>query len=181
MAVRIGALGRKARDDDVGPEPPDDRHDVGQHGLAPPETQRLVGALREAEVARAREKLFGAVDAPGREQLLRADEPELGALLGPDEVLAAVAAGHRQVRRAHERDVLEVRQEARVLVVGVRGDVQHAPDDAEAAQRQLHARGVGLGRRAGGLDGVAHAEGDQQRRGNEGAHGNGTRARRSIV
>jgi len=92
VPVRVAALGREARDDDVGAKAPDDGHDVGEHGFAAPEAQRLVRALREPEVPRAREELFGAVDASRGEQLLRADEPQLGALLGAHEVLAAVPA-----------------------------------------------------------------------------------------
>ncbi len=53
--------------------------------------ERLLGRLRVAEVDRAGEELLAAVDAPRREQLMRADDAERFPLLGADEVLAAVA------------------------------------------------------------------------------------------
>jgi hypothetical protein len=95
VAVRVGRAGRETRDDHVGAEAADHRDDVGEHGVLAPDAQRLFRALREAEVARAREELLGAVAPPGGEQLLRADEAERGPLLGADEVLAAVAARDR--------------------------------------------------------------------------------------
>ena len=63
--------------------------------------ERLRGGLRVAEVAHAGEALAGAVDAAGREQLLGADDVEQLVLLDADEILAAAAAGHRQVGGGH--------------------------------------------------------------------------------
>ena len=77
------------RDDDLRPEPPDHVDDVLEDRVARPEAERLFHGLRESEVVRAREKLAGAVELTGREQLLGADDAELGAELGADQVLAA--------------------------------------------------------------------------------------------
>ena len=149
VAVRVRRLGRKARDDDVGPEAADDPDHVGEHRVLAPDAQRLLGALRVAEVARAGEELLGAVDAARGQQLLRADEAERRPLLGADQVLAAVAAREREVGRAHLRAVGEVGEQRRVLVVGVGGDVEHAADDAQLAQAERDLGGVRLRRRTG--------------------------------
>ncbi len=140
----VRRLRGEARDDHVGPEAADGEHDVGQHLVVAPDAQRLVGALRVAEVARAREELLGAVDAARREQLLRADEPEQLVLLGPDEVLPAVAARHREVARAKATPSGQPGEEARVLVVGVGGHVEHAAGHTEApdARRELSCMGL---------------------------------------
>ena len=108
------------------------RDHVAQDGVVAPDAQRLVGRLGVAEVARAREPLLGAVDRPRGQQLLGADEPEQRRLLGADQVLPALAARQRQVAGAHQLVVGQPGQKARVLVVGVGGDVEHVADDAEA-------------------------------------------------
>jgi hypothetical protein len=97
VAVRAARLGREARDDDVGPERADDPHDVGEHLLVVPFREGLAVVLGIPEVPRAAEELAAAVDPAGREELLRPDDPEEVAELGPEEVLAAVAARQRQV------------------------------------------------------------------------------------
>ena len=52
-----------------------------------------------------------------------------------EEVLSAVAAGHRQVAGAHAAHVREPGQQRGVLVVGMGGDVERAARDLEACQR----------------------------------------------
>src|SRR5437016_8562991 len=73
------------------------RHDVGQHGVARPVHQSFRGGLGKAEVERAREILVRAVDAPRRQQFIRADDAERFAELVSNEVLAAVPAVERKV------------------------------------------------------------------------------------
>jgi hypothetical protein len=48
-------------------------------------------------------------------------------LLGADEVLAAFAARQRQVAGAHQLVVGQPGEQARVLVVGMGGHIQHVP------------------------------------------------------
>jgi hypothetical protein len=57
------------------------------------------------------------------------------ALLAADQVLPAAAAHHRKVGDLEVPHVREVREQSRVLVVGVRGDVQHARGRAEPIDR----------------------------------------------
>ena len=61
--------------------------------------QRLVERLREAEIVRASEILSAAIDSAGGEQLFSSDHSELLAELVADEILSAVAARQRQIRR----------------------------------------------------------------------------------
>ena len=127
-------LGREAGDDHVGPERADHPHDVGDDGLPIPDPERLGGVLREAEVDGAGEELPAAVEAAGGEELLGADHAQLLEKLGADDVLTAVAPRERQIGRAVAAAAGEVGDELGVLVVGVRGHVQDAPQLAEPAQ-----------------------------------------------
>jgi len=142
VPVPAGPVGGEARHDDVGAEAADHPHDVGQDALAPPDLERLVGALRVAEVDRPREELLGAVEAPRAQQLVRADDAEQFAGLRPDEVLAAVAAGQREVAGPHLAAVGQPRQEGGVLVVGVGRHVQGAAHHAEPLEGELQTGGV---------------------------------------
>src|SRR5712691_8489661 len=97
LAVAVTRRPRENGHDDLGAEPAHDIEHVPEHGVAGPEAQRLVERLGIPEVVRARKELAGAVDPPGGEQLFRADDAELGAELGTDEVLPALTAAERQV------------------------------------------------------------------------------------
>jgi hypothetical protein len=147
MAVRVGVVQREAGDHHVRLELPEDPDDIGQHLVVVPEAQRLLGRLGEAEIDGAGEELPPAVDAPRRQQLLRADEAQKIADLGTDQVLSAVAARHREVTRVRQPPLAEVGDEAGVLVVRVGGHVEHARQDAQLLQRQLDLGRVGPGRR----------------------------------
>src|SRR5439155_8772851 len=85
------------------PEPPDHVEQVLEDRVARPEAERLFDRLREAEIVGTRKKLARAVELTGREQLFGADDAELGAELGTDEILAAFPARQREVGglRAH--------------------------------------------------------------------------------
>jgi len=155
MAVRL-AGGREAGDDHVRLESADHPDHVAQHGLAAPDGQALLGRLGVAEIPRPREELLGPVNAAGCQQLLGADSGQERSLLGADEVLAAAAAGQRQVRRADLPAARHVRQQGGVLVVGVGRHVQDAAQHREPVQRELQGGGVPRGRRRNGGD-VEHA------------------------
>ena len=81
----------------------------------------------------ARVKYWRPPSMPARgEQLLGADHAEHRPELVADEILSAVAAGERQIRRLDVPRLGEIRDELRVFVVGVRADHQHARRRAEA-------------------------------------------------
>ena len=135
MPVSVARRPAEHRDDDLRPEGAHHRHDVAQDRVLRPVRVRLLGRLREAEVVRAREELPPAVDAPRREQLLGADHAEQRPELVADQVLSAVAARERQIRRLDVPPAREPGEELRVLVVGVRADHQHARRDVEPRHR----------------------------------------------
>ena len=164
MAVGVLPLHGEPGDDHVGAEPADGEDDVGEHRVPAPDGERLLGALRVAEVARAREELLRAVLGAGREQLLGADEPEPGTEVRPDEVLAPVAPGDRQVSRAEQHPVGEVGEQPGVLVVGVGRDEEDVAHHEEPVELPLEPRRVGLGRAERGGGG---GRGGEQ----EGCHG----------
>ena len=99
--------------------------------------QRLVGGARESEIDGAGEELLGAVDLPRGQQFLRADDAELRALFGADQVLAAFAARQRKICRAHVPAAREVGEHGGTLVVRVGRDVQHRSQFVELVQRLL--------------------------------------------
>src|SRR5207237_2055593 len=107
---------------------------VCKNGLPVPDAERLLGILAVAKVLRAREVLPSAVEPARGEQLLSARHPQRLAELGTEQVLSAVTAGERQVRGAVSATAREVGDDLGVLVVGMRGDVQHTRHRREAAE-----------------------------------------------
>src|ERR1017187_6185135 len=146
VAVRCAGLGREPRDEHIRPENADDAHDVRKHLLVVPLCEGLAVVLREAEILRAGEELPSAVSPAGGEQLLGADDPQFVAEFWAERVLAAVAARHREIRGAVAAAARQVGDELRVLVVGMRRNVEDAPQLAKAAQLlQDGLRGLGRG------------------------------------
>src|SRR5581483_9809654 len=121
MPVAIPRCSGKDGDNNVRAERADDLHDIAEHGIVRPVQIRLFGRLREPEVVCAREVLVRTVDATGREELLRANNAERFAELVADQVLATVTAREREIRGLDVLPAREPRDEARVLVVRVRG------------------------------------------------------------
>ncbi len=159
LAVPVGRRARKDGDDDLGPEPADDVHDVLEERVARPEPERFVGGLREPEVVRAREVLPGAVQLPRGQEFFRANDAEAGPQLGPDEVLPAFAAREGQVRGLRAEAAGQEDQQLRVFVVGVGADHQDALVRAELLEnvrQRRDAAGAGWGHLshagAGGAD-----------------------------
>ena len=62
-------------------------------------------------------------------------------MLGSDQVLAAFAASEGKIPGAHFSATRQIGQQRRVLVVGVRGDHEHAADDVQLVEIEF-----GLGR-----------------------------------
>ena len=83
----------------------------------------------------ASEILLGPVDAPGREQLLTADDAELVALLRADQVLSALTPRERKVRGPHMPAKRQVCKHLFALVVGMRADHHDAAQGAEPFER----------------------------------------------
>ena len=146
LAVPVARGSGEHGHDDLGTEPAHDVEHILKHGIAGPEPQRFVQRLGIPEVVGAREELAGAVDAPGGEQLFRADDAELGAELGTDEVLPSFAAAQRQVGHLRAHPPGEQGDEVRVLVVGVGADHQDPlvrTELLERARQRRDAAGAG--------------------------------------
>jgi len=148
LAVTVARRAGEDGNDDLGSEAAHHVEHVAQQRVTRPEPQSLVQRLGVPEVIGAREELARAVDAPGREQLLRADDAELGAELGADEVLPAFATAERQVRHLRPHPTREQGDEIRILVIGVRPDHQDAlvrPELLQRARQRRDAAGAGWG------------------------------------
>ena len=91
--------------------------------------QGFLRRFREPEVNGARKKLLGSVDAAGSQKLLRANHAQQIALLRPNQVLAALSAGSRQISGASLSAAREIGQQRRVLIVRVGGYHEHASQD----------------------------------------------------
>src|SRR5439155_169945 len=127
------------------PEPPHHRDDVGEHGVAGPEAERLSGGLGEAEVVRARKKLMRTVQLARGEELLGADHAQLGAELGADEVLAALAAAQGEIGGLGAEALGEIGEELSVFVIGVGADDEDAfvrPELLEQVRQRRDAAGA---------------------------------------
>ena len=138
---------------DIRPVAADHPDDVGEDAVVPPFLHGLRGGLGEAEIDGAGEKLLGAVDLARRQQFLRADHAQLRALLRADQVLPALAARERKVRRAHVAAAREIGQHARALVVGVRRDHQHRAQFVQLVKRLVYLNGAGKGNALLRMDG----------------------------
>ena len=103
----------------------------------------LGGGLGESEVDGAREELLRAVDFPRRQQFLRANHSQRGALLRSDEILAAFAASQRKIRGAHVASAREVREHRRLLVVRMGGDHEDRAEVVQPGERLFHFDGAG--------------------------------------
>src|SRR5437867_4218051 len=88
MTVRRRGLRGKPGDDHVRAELADHPHDVAENLLPVPDAQRLLGALRVAEILRACEVLPAAVQPTRGEQLLGARDAERFAELRSEQVLS---------------------------------------------------------------------------------------------
>src|SRR5690606_34066802 len=116
-------------------EAADHPHDIREDLLSAPDLERLVRGLRVSEISSAREELAASVDAARGEQLLRAYDSQAVPELRTDEVLAAVAAREREVGRVDLRAQRPVGNQARVLVVRMRGDVESAAQILQLLER----------------------------------------------
>ena len=123
MAVPGATIRREAADDHIRLEFADQVYHVSQDLLLIPDGKCFLRVFGEAEVLRAGEELFRAVNAAGRQQLLGADEPQQLRLLVAHEVLPAVAAGKRKVAGPVQLPFCQEAQQAGIFVVGMSGNI----------------------------------------------------------
>ena len=131
VVLAAAVSGERQRQHHVGTEGPHDAHDVAERVVVAPLREGLLDAEREAELVRAAEVLLDRVVAVQRHQLGRAQDAERVEQLRADRVLPALAARDREERRAHAEPAREAHEDAVVLVVGMRGHVEHAAGRAE--------------------------------------------------
>jgi hypothetical protein len=124
----------RQRHDHVGAKRAHHADHVAERLLPAPLREGLFDAERVAELVGAAEVLLDPVVAVERQQLARAQDAECFEQLRPDRVLPALATRDREQRRAQAEPAREPHQDPVVLVVGVRGHVQHAPGRTHAPQ-----------------------------------------------
>src|SRR5262245_37275201 len=116
MSVSVARRASPERDDHLWPKRAYNPNDVAEDRVFRPVFVGLFGVLAETEIERAREILTTPIDATSRQQFLRANGAECLAEFVADEVLAAVAAGEREIRRLDVTTAGEPRDELRVFV-----------------------------------------------------------------
>src|SRR5678816_1339552 len=126
MPVCIAVLRREARHDKVRLEFSDDPDDIRENFFPVPDAQSFLRRFGKTEIVGASEKLATVIDPPCGEQFLRANDAELIAQLGPDQILAAITAGEREVSGVVKRPIRPISNQARVLVVRMRRDIKDA-------------------------------------------------------
>ncbi len=92
VAVPVARRARESQDHHVGAKAADHPDYIGKYFVAPPLAEALIGRFRKAEIDGACEKLLCAIDMAGSQQFLCPYDTEQIALLGADQVLAALAA-----------------------------------------------------------------------------------------
>jgi hypothetical protein len=134
MPVGVTGRRREARDHHVRPKSANDAHDVGKDCVLVPDLERLAIVLGIAEVARAREVLLASIQPPRGKQLLGARHAERLPQLGAEDVLPPIAPRERKVGGPIAAAPRQIRDGVRVLVVGMRGDVEDATQRVESLQ-----------------------------------------------
>ena len=86
--------------------------------------------------------MLAAIDPPRREQFLRTNNAKLITQLRADQILAAITAGKRKVSGIIECPVCPIRDQARVLIVRMRRNVEDPAEDIQFFERETDLRGV---------------------------------------
>src|SRR6266480_7995142 len=128
MAMRLFILGTEARHYYIGPEIPDDPHNVSKNFVVTPDMHRFVSRLRKPEIKRSREKLPGVIDASRVEQFLCSNNAEPLAQFWTDYVLAAVPSRNGKISGVIKGTVRPERHEISVFVIRMRRDVKNAAE-----------------------------------------------------
>jgi hypothetical protein len=157
LMVTVSVLGSagESRDDDEGSVQTDHPNEIGQDRLFAPLLCGLDMCLAETEIEGAGEELLSAVEAPGLQKLLGANDTESFEELRTNDVLASVASRHRDIRDAGMVAPGEPSDQSRVLVVGMSAGVQRAGrrsqtlKELDETRRPQAVFGTNLGARAG--------------------------------
>ena len=146
VSVACAGILRESRHDHIGPERPDHPDHVTEDLFPVPDAHCLFSTFGKTEIIGPREELFGAVDAPGRQQFLCADHAQRHTLFLADQVLSAVPAGDGEIPRAVLSVPGQPGQQPRVLIVRVGRHVQHTAQHFQFLETQHDVRAVGTGR-----------------------------------
>ena len=138
MAVRLVVVRTEARHDDVRFPFPNRPDNVGQDFFAVPNLQRFGRAFRKTEIDGPGKELVRVIDLARGEKFVSADKTEPLAQLRPEKILPAIAARNRKISRVVERAVRPERHQVGVLIVGMRGDIEDAPEDIQLLERELN-------------------------------------------
>lgn len=134
-------------DDDVRPFATQRRDEIREHPLLAPRLHRLLDGEGVAEIHGAQEALFAAVDASRAEKFTGADQGQITPKFGADFVLAAFPARGGAHDDARSEAARQRRDEAVVLVVGVREHDQSGRGSARATQGEFDGDVAVFGRR----------------------------------
>ena len=110
---------------------------VVEDAVLSPLSEGFFLGLGEAEVGFGAPVLLDAVELVGAEELIGSDEAERVVGVGGNGVLAALAAGQRQLRGAHALAACLIGEHAAVFIVGMGDDDHQAGPGSEALEALL--------------------------------------------
>jgi len=142
LAVAVGDAADPGARQNQGPVEADGADYVVEDALVGPLGEGLFLGFGEAEVDFGAEELVDAGVTIGGEQLLGAEEAEGVFEVAGDSVLAAFAAGEREVGDAGAEAAGVEGHHAAVFVVGVGDDVEDGGAGVELAEELLEAEGT---------------------------------------
>ena len=119
MAMAIAWRSRESCDDDVRSKRAHHCHHVIEHRVLRPVLSRLVRSFRESEIVLAPEILVRAIDPARGKQLLGPNHTQRFSELVADQILAAIAACQRHIRRLDTAPARQPGNDVGVLVVGM--------------------------------------------------------------
>lgn len=131
----VGRILVEPRDDHIRLKRAHDPDHVGERFVVAPRVQGLRRAFRIPEIPHPREPLLRSVETARGQKLFGPDDVQKFRLLAADEVLSSSSPRHREIGSRHMPRVRQVAQEARVLVVRMRGDVEHTGGDPDSVDR----------------------------------------------
>ena len=136
-----GTIGGKVGDEHVRAERANHSHHVGQYFFFAPELECLPVILGISKIPGPREELLAAVNPPRRQQFLGADHPQFVADFRSEHILPAVAARQREIGGTAIAAARQEGEQARILVVRMRRDQEHASHLPKTPQFLENVRG----------------------------------------
>lgn len=137
----------EAGDDDVWPERADDAYDVREDDLAVPNSEGLLGVFGKPEVNCPGEELAATIQPTCGEEFLGAENAQLLAKFGAEDILAAVSAGDREIGGTITTAPSEIGNELGILIIRVSGNIEdgaHFPEAAQVLQNRCARHRVGV-------------------------------------